>query len=112
MERGRTFYITLASGLVALILLLISVNTPDQLVFESKPYARVVLESGKLDGWTAAKLGLNSVQFTMVKNNYAEYLRRHKSSDDSDSDSDSDSEDSDSESSEEDDDGGQGKLFS
>lgn len=108
MERGRTFYITLVSGLVALILLLISVNTPAQLVFESKPYARVVLGSGKLDGWTAAKLGLNSVQFNMVKSNYAEYLRRHKSADDSSDSSDSDSSDEDDE---EDTDGEQGKLF-
>lgn len=91
MDRGRTFYICLFCGLIALGLLLLNTNLPAQLVFETKPYARLVLASGNLDGWTAEKLGLDPGQFEMVKNNYAEYLRRHKTDDDSESEgSDSD----------------------
>ena len=95
MERGRTFYITLVSGLIALGLLLVAVNLPAQLVFETKPYALVVLRSGKLDGWTAKELGLTSVELEHVKNNYVEFLSRHRTTDDSDeSDSSSDEDDS------------------
>ncbi|XP_053401513.1 uncharacterized protein LOC123549250 [Mercenaria mercenaria] len=95
MERGRTFYITLVSGLVALVLLLVSLYLPAQLVFESKPYALVVLKSGNLDGWSAEELGLTSAQLDMVKNNYEEFLSRHKTADDSEDSDSSDDDDTD-----------------
>lgn len=97
MERGRTFYISLASGLLALGLLLTSANLPAQLVIETKPYALVVLKSGKLDGWTAEQLGITSVQLNMVKNNYDKFLSGHRTADNSDSEDSDSLEDSDNE---------------
>ncbi|XP_060597016.1 uncharacterized protein LOC132750941 isoform X1 [Ruditapes philippinarum] len=95
MERGRTFYVALVGGIIALVLLLVSVNLPAQLVIESKPYTLVVLKSGKLDGWTAKELGLSSAEFELVKNNYAQFLSRHQTSDYSDSSDSSEEDDND-----------------
>ena len=99
MDRGRSFYICLFSGVVALGLLMVSVNLPSQLVFESRPYARVVLASGNIDNWSARQLNVDPSQFKMVKANYAKYLTKNKNQAD-----DSESEDSSDEDGEDDDD--------
>lgn len=98
MEKGRTFFITLALGLVSLLLFLTGVIVPSQVSFESRPYARAVLLRGHLDRWTAAELGLEESKFELVKAHYREFLRRNRAEGESESsDDDSDEEDDDSE---------------
>lgn len=82
---------TLSLGLLALGLILVSIYFPAQLVFESKPYARLVLSSGHMDSWSAGQLGLDEEDFQLAKDQYTEYLKIHKLKifdDDSDSDED------------------------
>lgn len=87
MNIGRTFFITLVSGSLALTLLFVGIGLPGQLGFESRPFARAVLLSGKLNDWTAAELGITEGQYEVVKAHYHEFLRRNKADEEESSDS-------------------------
>ena len=85
MEVGKTFFLTLACGLIGLVLIMTGTFMPGQLTFESRPYARAIMLSGKMDGMTAAQLGLSDNQLELVKSNYQEFLKTNTDTDDSDS---------------------------
>ena len=90
MEVGRTFFVTLVCGLITLALLMAGVFLPAQLTFESRPYARAIMLSGKLQARTADELGITQNQLEMVKLNYREFLKRNKVDEGSDSSDSSD----------------------
>lgn len=93
MEKRRAFYISLICGLAAFALLIASVNLPSQLVFETKPYARLVMLSEHPDNWTFEQLGIEHSELEFVKENYAKFMQRNKAGSDSSDSDDSDEED-------------------
>ena len=100
MERGPKFYIALAAGVVSVVFLISGLCVPLQMVFELKPFARVVLQSGNLANWTAESLHLDQDTFQKVRDNYQEYLTSNRRGGDDSSDSDDGEESSESSSDE------------
>ncbi|KAL4234808.1 hypothetical protein ACF0H5_006449 [Mactra antiquata] len=78
MKIGRIFFISLFCGCVTFVLLIVSMNMPLHMVFETKPLARLVLLRGTFDNWTAEQLGLEQSELDFMKSNRDMFLERNR----------------------------------